>query len=114
MKDNKLTPGKNILWESSRMMLPEHKEQLLRHRRELGRQEKPTLDEQRLEELGQTLGIALHEDAALRLTLYDNGERKSIDCTILQADLHLQRIKVRCSEGSTWVRLADLIGAELL
>lgn len=114
MKDNKLTPGKNILWESSRMMLPEHKEQLLRHRRKLGKQDKPTLDEQRLEELGQTLGIALHEGAALRLTLYDHGERASIDCTILHADLHLQRMKVRCSEGSTWVRLADLIGAELL
>ena len=29
MNPNKLTPGYNIMWESSRMMLPEHREQLL-------------------------------------------------------------------------------------
>ena len=29
MNPNKLTPGYNVMWESSRMMLPEHREQLL-------------------------------------------------------------------------------------
>ena len=33
MNPNKLTPGYNIMWESSRMMLPEHREQLLAQKR---------------------------------------------------------------------------------
>lgn len=36
----------NVLWESSRMFLPEHREQLLARRKEKERVEKPILDEQ--------------------------------------------------------------------
>lgn len=34
----------NGLWESSRMMLPEHREQFLEQRRSLKKHEKPSLD----------------------------------------------------------------------
>lgn len=32
MTGNKLTPGSNMRWESSRMVLPEHREALLQHK----------------------------------------------------------------------------------
>nr|WP_279402053.1 hypothetical protein [Piscibacillus salipiscarius] len=35
MNPNKLTHGHNLLWESSRMMLPEHKELLQQHQQQL-------------------------------------------------------------------------------
>ncbi len=40
----------NGLWESSRMMLPEHKETIIQHRYEFGRRSRPTIDEQELNE----------------------------------------------------------------
>lgn len=43
---NKLTIGSNMMWESSWMMLPEHKERIRQHQRDLLKEEKPTLDDQ--------------------------------------------------------------------
>lgn len=39
----------NGLWESNRMMLPEHKEAIIRQQHEEGRKAKPTPDSQELE-----------------------------------------------------------------
>ncbi|MCZ8512490.1 YolD-like family protein [Paenibacillus filicis] len=113
MSDNKLTAGKNILWEGSRMMLPEHKEQLIQHRAGLHRTEKPLLDEQRLEDLAQAVSIALHEEIPVRLTVFDGGERITVEGFVVYADPQLMRIKIRCSEGLTWIPFTDLIGLEL-
>lgn len=45
----------NGLWESSRMMLPQHKEALLRHQHEQHRQERPLLDEMVWEDISSRL-----------------------------------------------------------
>lgn len=49
----------NILWESSRMFLPEHREAILKQRKEATRFVPPELDEQVLEEMSYTLQEAL-------------------------------------------------------
>lgn len=58
MKDaNHLKRG-NLLWESSRMFLPEHKEQLLEHRRRERQFVMPEFTEDRLSELNDALEAA--------------------------------------------------------
>jgi catalase (peroxidase I) len=57
---NKLTPGSNLLWESSRMILPEHKERILSHRDEVrrgGRRERPVMDEQEWERINEAIKV---------------------------------------------------------
>ncbi len=44
MKQNKLTQGSNMRWESSRMTLPEHVEEILLWRNERDKVQKPQLD----------------------------------------------------------------------
>lgn len=51
MNPNKLTPGYNIMWESSRMMLPEHREQLLAQKRKKKEYTPPPLSTDQLEEM---------------------------------------------------------------
>lgn len=51
MTENKLTPGSNMRWESSRMILPEHRDAWNKRRAVTKRLPKPLLDEQRLQEL---------------------------------------------------------------
>ena len=55
MKENKLTPGSNMRWESSRMILPEHREMWLRHQKEDRMKFRPLWDEQQLEEFSHRL-----------------------------------------------------------
>lgn len=72
MKENELNRG-NLLWESSRMFLPEHREQLLEQRRSKKGYQPPELDEQRLEEMNQMLEEALHNDRVV-IVSYAQGE----------------------------------------
>ncbi|WP_052329890.1 YolD-like family protein [Thermicanus aegyptius] len=60
----------NLLWESSRMMLPEHRERLLAHQRQLGKKEKPILDGQKIEVLNRIVQEAMAERKKVRLLLY--------------------------------------------
>lgn len=73
MKGNKLTPGSNLRWESSRMILPEHREQWLHHQKKQPKQKKPELDPQRWEELEWLLGDAMRNDDPLRFTYWRDG-----------------------------------------
>jgi hypothetical protein len=41
MRKTKLTPASNLLWESSRIILPEHREAYLEHRRKVMEANKP-------------------------------------------------------------------------
>lgn len=60
----------NGLWESSRMMLPEHKESIRQHRRDLCKQQRPLLDEQRIEELVRTISVSLFTEKPVRVKLF--------------------------------------------
>lgn len=63
----------NLLWESSRMMLPEHREQLLeRRRRQKWEQEnrRPELDEQELERISYLLRESIETNQAVQVTYW--------------------------------------------
>lgn len=67
----------NLLWESSRMMLPEHREQLLakRHREEWQeRNRRPNLDEQELERINRRLAEAVRMGGVVALTWWDDKQ----------------------------------------
>ncbi|OIR61271.1 hypothetical protein BLL41_12500 [Bacillus sp. FMQ74] len=49
----------NLLWEGSRMFLPEHKQSLLERKRHKQKLQKPILDSDKLEEMNQTLCTAM-------------------------------------------------------
>lgn len=68
MKVNKLSKGHNLRWESSRMMLPEHREQLLKERRKHLEFTPPILDENQLEEINYMIMKAIEQKQAITIT----------------------------------------------
>ncbi|SFQ38776.1 YolD-like family protein [Salibacterium halotolerans] len=70
---NKLTPGSNMRWESMRMILPEWREQWLRHQQEQKKSKKPVLDEQQWEEFEWILNEAMRKNAELVFTYWEDG-----------------------------------------
>lgn len=94
MKIDKLTPRFNLRWESSRLMLPEHRKALSEHNEEKKKVEKPMLDEQELQEIGLVVMDALHHTLDVRVVYWDDGQYKEIIGTINKVD-HLEKwIKV--------------------
>lgn len=73
MREHHLGRG-NLLWEGSRMMLPEHREGLLDRRREQRKQDMPELDEDQQAIIDQSIGMSLHNKSEITLKIYDPFE----------------------------------------
>lgn len=113
MKPNKLTPGSNILWESSRMFLPEHREQLLHHQKEKTKLKRPLLDDQQLEEMAFTLQHAYKEKYQVQVTEFDSFNSHIYIGCITNIDPQLQQFKLEDENGEIkWIKFTDLLGIE--
>lgn len=109
MKHNKLTAGSNLKWEASRMILPEHREQILQHQQQTNQQQKPILDEQRLDELSQQLLTAVHQKDIVKMTVYSNYCNNSIIGSIKKLDYETKRIQVQQKHDTIWISLSDIL-----
>lgn len=86
MKPNKLTPGANLRWESSRMMLPEHVSALNNHRVDLLKVDKPELDEQEIEEISRILGQSLEDHIPISISFYRSGFINALNGIVTKLD----------------------------
>ncbi|RPF55702.1 YolD-like family protein [Aquisalibacillus elongatus] len=109
MQPNKLTRGHNLLWESSRMMLPEHKELIEHHQQRIRQQTKPQLDEQEIEWLEQRIQKALYDQSLVQLTLFDPYQSQIISGVIVQVDSLTQRLLLQTPQHQQWILFHDLI-----
>jgi len=98
----------NGLWESSRMMLPEHKEQIHAWRRRRERRSRPELDEQEWERIDAALNWSLRTRKPVRIRLYDPYEERVIIGAVERVDRLLRRVRV----DGEWFAIGDIIGAE--
>jgi len=70
MKQTKITPGSNLMWESSRMMLPEHKEAILNHRQKQHVKDRLDHDEQAWEDMLRMLQDSKECNRLITITKY--------------------------------------------
>lgn len=73
MNMNKLAPENNLNWESSQMMLPEKREQLLLDGLNKKRTNKPILDQNQLEEIDDELHLAIGFHYLVNCKLWMDG-----------------------------------------
>ena len=93
------------------MILPEHKEAVLRHRDEVrrgGRRERPVLDEQEAELIASAIAESLTERVPVRLRRFDPYEDCVIEGIVERIDQTLRRIRV----DGEWFALDDIIGVD--
>lgn len=113
MKQNKITPGSNMMWEGSRMMLPEHKEQILDHRRNLGKRERPIHDENQLEQWSQILSAGMADGREVTVTVFDPYGDVRLSGTVEKFDPVQRRIKLlQVGNEAIWVQLANVTGID--
>lgn len=94
MNINKLTPGYNLRWESSRMMLPEHREQFLSNKIDKKRINKPILDENQLEEIDNHLHLAIGFHYLVKFSLWMEGFTKEITGHIHYIDVLNKHVRI--------------------
>ncbi|WP_332628876.1 YolD-like family protein [Halalkalibacter flavus] len=95
----------NLLWESSRMFLPEHKEALLERRMELNKVAKPELDEQELEEIGIIVTDSLKHELDVQITYWQDGMFYELIGIVDRIDWHCKKIKVKAGDEPTYIAI---------
>ncbi|GGF87897.1 YolD-like family protein [Paenibacillus aceti] len=102
----------NGLWESSRMMLPEHKEAILSSNRVLKKKLRAELDEQELERVSRILMESLEEGREVKLLLFGEYEDQELRGTVIRVDSGRRRICLRAGSEQIWVLWRDIVSAE--
>ena len=109
MKPNKLTPGSNLRWKSSTMMLPEHMAAHVAHRSSLNIRTKPTLDDQELQEISNAVYSSLMQRTFISLILYGQYENRTVTGIVSRMDAIHHQIRV----DGEWIKQEDILGYTL-
>lgn len=113
MDANKLTPGQNLMWESSRMMLPEHKARIQEHQKELQKRTKPLLDEQQISVFSQTVSDAMNQNRSLKVQVFHPYHDHYVTGKV-QKVIPGKQLKLVSGEDSEWIDFADIMDVSIL
>lgn len=102
----------NGLWESSRMMLPEHKETIIRRQLEEGRKDRPTLDLQEMELIEQALAESFHEHRTITVRLFNEYEDTELTGIVVLIHTFRREIKLSmCEDEWEWIKIDEIVSA---
>jgi len=99
----------NLLWESSRMFLPEHREQLLEQRRRKRDYIVPALEEDRLSELNDALSEALQTGRTAAVTYADPSGPLQLIGRITRVDPLNATLRIENAEYTVTVHFDQLL-----
>lgn len=88
------------------MMLPEHREEIIKHRRDVHIQPKPILDDQELQEISSAVYSSFIQRTPISLIIYNEYEIRTVIGIVLRVDSTGHQIQI---EGE-WVKQEDIIG----
>ncbi|QGQ96143.1 YolD-like family protein [Paenibacillus psychroresistens] len=101
---------KNGQWESSRMMLPEHREAILEQNRSLKKKVKPEMDEQVQEEILRAIGVSMWLNLPMTFVLYDEIADYELTGIAVKIDTSNRMVKVREAADESWIKFVDIVG----
>ncbi|GIP38620.1 hypothetical protein J31TS4_19000 [Paenibacillus sp. J31TS4] len=92
------------------MMLPEHVAEIRRHRAELEKKERPTLDEQQVSLISEAIQASLIDGTDITIKVFDMFEDRYITGRVERVDQQLRQIKLAYDGDYEWIKLSDMIG----
>lgn len=108
IKQRKKLEG-NGLWESSRMMLPEHKEEINIWSTEVKKRERIELDEQQWEDVSRAVTQSMQQRHPIRLLMYHEIEKLEIIGIVDRVD----QLKGRFMVDGEWFTIRDIEGVNI-
>lgn len=102
------------MWESSRMMLPEHVQAIVNHHKHERIKARPILDDQRKEELDRLLTQAVTAQLNVCVKIHRHGKEQTLTGKAISVDYTRTRLKLQHDEHNfTWIFLSDLLHISL-
>lgn len=105
----------NGLFESSRMMLPEHKEAYNAYFERLSDKKRPELDVQETERISFVFAEALHEKCQVKVTLFHSKEEQYVIGNVVRIDPHIRKVKLQLEDDEQyWLPWSEIVDVALL
>lgn len=102
----------NLLWEGSRMILPEHRKRLLEYRDQVDRAAKyhrPSWDEQQLEEFQHLLSWAIGEEREVTLRYYTQYGPCEVAGRVKRIDSICKQILIDTTREKQWIKIEEIL-----
>lgn len=110
---NKLSKGSNMMWESSRMMIPEHKAALNKMHKNQKKLNKIILDEQEKEILNEQLYLANTHQLTIQIDYFNDGWIEQAIGKIKHINIQQQTLHLHDAERTT-INFEDLLKVDVL
>lgn len=102
----------NGRWESSRLMLPQHKEMIINYNTRLTRQTKPLIMGDEWEEFSRKLGSSLHHKTLVTIEVFDEYHNR-LETGIVRAVLeYSKKLKLELENGFEWIDFDKIVGVQ--
>ncbi|MFX3650126.1 MAG: YolD-like family protein [Paenibacillus sp.] len=103
----------NGLWESSRMMLPQHKERIIQHRNHIHDQAKPIIHEDEWEIMAQHIEMSLNYTLQAIIEVFHESGNRYIEGIVTSVSTFGKKIKIEMENGFEWVDFDQLVAVKL-
>ncbi|MEE4578850.1 YolD-like family protein [Paenibacillus polymyxa] len=100
----------NGLWESSRIIIPEHKEAYLKLMKDRQRRGKPELDDQEVQLIEQALIESYNSRNAVTVTVFSPFDDTVMTGVVTSINTARREVKLfRGEDDYSWIKLEDII-----
>ncbi|MFJ2042272.1 YolD-like family protein [Paenibacillus taichungensis] len=99
----------NGLYESSRMIMPEHREAWLAQCEQQERRGKPVLDEQEYQRIGEVLADSYNRSSTIDLVLFNPFYDEPLSGVVVGLNSSRREVKLMLDEEFRWISLAEII-----
>ncbi|PNQ81616.1 YolD-like family protein [Paenibacillus sp. F4] len=102
----------NGLWESSRIIIPEHKEAYLKLMKDRQRRGKPELDDQEVQLIEQALIESYNSRTTVTLLVFSPFDDEELCGVVTSINTARREVKLfRGEDDFSWIKLEDIISA---
>lgn len=99
----------NGIFESSRFVIPQHREALLTYHHEQERRIRPRIDDQEWDVIGGKLQQSMNERESITLELFEPFECKQVTGVVVDIDVSRRRVKLQQDDECSWIRIENII-----
>lgn len=102
----------NGFWKSSRIIIPEHKEDYLKLMKDRQRRGKPELDDQEVQLIEQALIESYNTRTAVTVTVFSPFDDTAMTGVVTSINTARREVKLfRDEDDFSWIKLEDVVSA---
>jgi hypothetical protein len=99
----------NGLWESSRMMLPEHREAFMAMQKAAEKRAKPMLHDDEYEVMIRCIKESYYTQKTIVVELFHEYEAEYVSGRVTRIDEQMRHIRLDRSDEHTWVAVEQIV-----